>query len=217
MNKAILWDLDGTLLYTLEDIAGASNATLTHFGYPTHSVQAHLDFVGNGAAHQLRSALGFEPPEFPRMLEWYKAYYTSHFNDTSRPYPGIPELTRRLKEQGWRLAVVTNKPHAVAEPLCRAWLPHFDLILGEQPTLPRKPAPDMVRHALSLLETEPEGAVFVGDSRVDVRTAQNAGLPCIAVTWGYDSQQTLLEAGATHLCHRAEEFPQMLEELTHGQ
>lgn len=216
MKKAILWDLDGTLLYTLPDIAAASNATLRHFGLPERKLEEFYAFVGNGARHQIRSAVGYEPENFEEICAWYKAYYALHSADTSRPYDRIPEVTQQLRKAGYLQAIVTNKPHNATLPLWEQWFPHFDLALGEAPTLPRKPNPDMVWHALERLGVEKENAVYVGDSEVDVLTAKNAGLPCVAVTWGYRSVECLLEAGARQLCHRPEDMPGILEELFYG-
>lgn len=213
MKKAILWDLDGTLLYTLPDIAAASNATLRHFGLPERKLEEFYAFVGNGARHQIRSAIGYEPENFEEICAWYKAYYALHSADTSRPYEGIPALTEQLRKEGYLQAIVTNKPHNATLPLWKQWFPEFDLALGESPERPRKPYPDMVDHTLKLLGVEKENAVYVGDSEVDVLTARNAGLPCIALTWGYRSREVLLEAGATHLCQKPEDFMGILEEV----
>ncbi len=216
MKKAILWDLDGTLLYTLPDIAAASNATLRHFGLPERRLEEFYAFVGNGARHQIRSAVGYEPENFKEICAWYKAYYARHSGDTSHPYEGIPAVTEQLRNAGWLQAIVTNKPQGATMPLWEAWFPRFDLALGETPALPRKPNPDMVYKALELLGAEKENAVYVGDSEVDVFTARNAGLPCISVTWGYRSREILLEAGADHLCEKPEDIPGILEEIFHG-
>lgn len=214
MKKAILWDLDGTLLYTLKDIAGASNATLRRFGYPEHSVQAHLDFVGNGAANQLRCALGFQPENFEEMLLWYKEYYLSHYNETSQPYDGIPEAVEILRREGWLHGMVTNKPHPIAQALCRAHFPAFDLCLGETAGIARKPSRDMVD--LALRELGAEEAIFIGDSEVDVHTARAANIPCIAVTWGYRSEAVLKAAGARYICGSPRELPALVKEISHG-
>ncbi len=216
MKKAILWDLDGTLLYTLSDIAAATNKTLAQFGLPTRKLEEFYAFVGNGARNQLLCAIGYAPENFEEIHHWYREYYAAHSGTTCYPYPGIKAVVAALKADGWLQAIVTNKPDAVTQPLCRAQFPEFDLFLGEEAGTPRKPAPDMVYKTLESLGVSPERAVYVGDSEVDIATARAAGIPCLSVTWGYRKEKTLLEAGATHLCHRAEDIPRILEEIVHG-
>lgn len=216
MNKAVLWDLDGTLLYTLPDIANASNATLRHFGYPERTLEEYNSFVGNGARNQIRCALGGEPENFEEILQYYREYYTAHCNETTRPYDGIPEVAARLRQDGWRLGIVTNKPQTATTPLYEAFFPDFDLALGERSAVPRKPNPDMVRLALEQLDVTEDRAVYVGDSEVDVLTARNSGLPCISAAWGYRTMEQLLEAGADHICRDPHEIPALLEELFRG-
>lgn len=216
MKKAILWDLDGTLLYTLQDIAAATNQTLTQFGLPTRKLEEFYAFVGNGAVNQLLCAIGYRPDNFDEIHRWYRDYYAAHSGITCYPYPGIKAVVADLRRSGWLQAIVTNKPDPVTQPLCKAQFPEFDLCLGESAGIPRKPAPDMVHRVLQALGVSPERAVYVGDSEVDIATARAAGLPCISVTWGYRSEQALLEAGATHLCHRPEDIPGILEEIANG-
>lgn len=216
MKKAILWDLDGTLLYTLEDIANASNATLRHFGYPERTLEEYNAFVGNGARNQLRCAIGQEPEHFDQILAWYKDYYAAHCSESTRLYDGIPEVVKKLREAGWMLAIVTNKPQCATTPLKEEFFPDFALALGQTPEVPRKPNPDMPLLALERLGVEPEHAVYIGDSEVDVLTARNAGLPCISVLWGYRTEAELLSAGATHLCRTPSEIPAALEEICRG-
>ena len=217
MNKAILWDLDGTLLYTLQDLTNATNATLRAFGLPERSLEEIRTFVGNGAIQQMRWAVGGEPENFPEMMAYYRAYYPQHCNETTRPYDGILETAARLRAAGWRLAIVSNKPDNATKALWKTYFPTFDLALGEGPGLPRKPAPDMALRALELLDTPRENAVYIGDSEVDVATARAAGIPCISACWGYRSEGELLAAGARRLCHSPAEVPDALEERLHGQ
>lgn len=216
MKKAILWDLDGTLLYTLPDIAAASNVTLKAFGLPTRRLEEFYAFVGNGARHQIRSAIGYEPENFEEICAYYKSYYASHSNDSSRPYDGVIDVTRKLQAAGWMQGIVTNKPDPATRPLWQAYFPHFELALGEAAGIPRKPAADMVLRALDILGVSRENAVYIGDSEVDIATAQAAGIPCISVLWGYRSEQSLREAGARWLCGKPEEIPERLEEILHG-
>ena len=152
MNKAILWDLDGTLLYTLQDLTNATNATLRAFGLAERSLEEVRTFVGNGAIQQMRRAVGGEPENFQEIMAYYRAYYPQHCNETTRPYAGILDTATALQAAGWRLAIVSNKPDNATKALWKTYFPTFDLALGEGPDLPRKPAPDMVLRALEQLE-----------------------------------------------------------------
>ena len=216
MNKAILWDLDGTLLYTLQDLTNATNATLRAFGLPERSLAEVRTFVGNGAVNQMRRAIGGEPGNFEEIMAHYRAYYPQHCNETTRPYDGILEVAKQLKAEGWLLAIVSNKPDDATKSLWKIYFPDFDFAQGETAGIPRKPAPDMVWKALEQLETPRENAVYVGDSEVDVATARAAGLPCVSACWGYRDEGILLEAGAAHLCRTPRELPSVLEAFGYG-
>lgn len=157
MNKAILWDLDGTLLYTLQDLTNATNATLRAFGLAERSLEEVRTFVGNGAIQQMRRAVGGEPENFQEIMAYYRAYYPQHCNETTRPYAGILDTATALQAAGWRLAIVSNKPDNATKALWKTYFPTFDLALGEGPDLPRKPAPDMVLRALGAVG-DPPGA-----------------------------------------------------------
>ena len=159
MKQAILWDLDGTLLYTLQDIANATNATLRAFHLPERSLEEVRSFVGNGAAQQMRRSAGGEPENFEEIMAFYRAYYPQHCNETTRPYDGILETASQLKANRWRLAIVSNKPDDATKSLWRAYFPDFDLALGEAPGVARKPAPDMVIRALEQLGTQRTGCL----------------------------------------------------------
>lgn len=217
MNKAILWDLDGTLLYTLQDIANATNATLRAFGLPERTLEQVRLSVGNGAVHQMRESCGGREPEnFGEIMSFYREYYPRHCDETTRPYDGILETAEALRQAGWRLAIVSNKPDDATKRLWKAYFPSFDLAQGEAAGVPRKPAPDMVFKVLEELGVRRDRAVYVGDSEVDVATARAAGLPCISALWGYREREILLAAGAAHLCPAPAQIPQILEELFHG-
>lgn len=216
MNKAVLWDLDGTLLYTLQDLANASNATLRAFGLAERTLEEVRRFVGNGAENQMRRCCGGEPENFPEIMAWYRTYYPQHCNETTRPYEGILETAAALKAAGWRLGIVSNKPDDATKSLWKIYFPTFDYAQGEAPDAPRKPAPDMVLRAAAALDTPLENVVYVGDSEVDVATAQAAGVPCVSALWGYRDEETLLAAGAKYLCRTPGEIPDVLREIFHG-
>lgn len=211
----VLFDLDGTLLNTLEDIWSAANHVLREMGYPEVTLAQMRGFVGNGAEMQMRRAMGAGAVEedVQKALALYKPYYAAHCQIRTRPYEGVTELMRALKEAGWKIAVVSNKPDEAVRPLVAE---HFgalpDLALGETASRRRKPAPDMVDDALAALGAEKSRAVYVGDSEVDVETARNAGMACIAVSWGFRDREQLVEAGAREIAADAAELRALLEQ-----
>lgn len=214
MTAGILFDLDGTLLDTLQDLLDATNYALERRGYPRRTLQELRRFVGNGAYNQLRlSAPEGTPPEAVQaLLDTYKPYYTANCQHKTRPYPGIPEALALLQEK-YPVAIVSNKPDAAVKALCAEYFPGI-YALGETPDCPRKPAADMVYKAMAAVGAD--RCIYVGDSEVDVLTAGNAGVPCICVTWGFRDREDLERAGAVHVCQYPEEIPAMIEELIHG-
>lgn len=209
----VLFDLDGTLLNTLEDILNAANHVIAAYGYPPRTLAEMRRFVGNGAEMQLRRAMGEGADEetVRAALAAYKPYYAAHAQERTRPYEGVVELMAALRAEGFRLAVVSNKPDEAVKPLAAEYFGGLvDLALGETAARRRKPAPDMVDDALALLGADRRRAVYVGDSEVDVETARNAGLPCIAVCWGFRDRAELIAAGATELAATAEELGTLL-------
>lgn len=211
--STILFDMDGTVLDTLQDLWASTNAVLRELGHPERSLDDIRSYVGNGARNQIRCALpeGSGDDAIDDALSRYRAHYAAHCRDHTKPYPGVVEALRRLKDAGKKLAVVSNKPDAAVRLLSDE---HFgalmDVAIGETPTLRRKPAPDTVDAALAALGAEKTGAVYVGDSEVDVATAQNAGLPLIAVSWGFRSREALQAAGATTIVDTPEELLALL-------
>ena len=211
MKTAILFDLDGTLLNTLEDLADATNAALEHFGYPTRTLEQIRSFVGNGAKRQITLSLpeGCSDETIEQVLAWYKVYYAAHSQVKTRPYAGIPEALADISRQ-FPVGIVTNKPDMAVQPLCAAHFPGV-FALGESSAHPRKPAPDMVYAAMEALNAQK--CIYVGDSEVDVRTACNAKVPCLTVLWGFRDKQTLQEAGAAHFCDTPAELLNSLKEM----
>ena len=212
-EKAILWDLDGTLLDTLEDLADGVNHALTQFDLPTYPLAQIRSFVGNGARRLIVSCLpqGEEDPLFNQVFEEFQRYYKANCRNKTKPYPGILPLLRRLQEQGVAMSVVSNKPHAAVVELARE---HFEGLLtqavGEQAGIPRKPNPDMIRLAIEQLGSLPQNTVYVGDSEVDVATAINADMDCAAVSYGFRSEEELIAAGAKVICHTVKELREYL-------
>ncbi len=211
----ILFDLDGTLLDTLDDLLDATNYALERYGYP-HRTRAELRrFVGNGALNQIRLSVpeGCTQEEIRQVLDSYKPYYTAHCQLKTAPYPGILEALEVLREK-YPVAIVSNKPDAAVKALCADFFPGI-YALGETPDCPRKPAPDMVYKAMAAIGADT--CVYVGDSEVDVLTANNAQVSCLSVLWGFRDKVDLEAAGAVHFCERTSEFVEKIEELIHGQ
>ncbi len=211
--KAILWDLDGTLLDTLCDLTTAVNAVLGARGYPARTAEEVRAFVGNGARLLIKRAL---PPEsddtmVDTVLRDFNTYYKAHCREATAPYEGLIPLLARLQAKGVRLGVVSNKPHYAVVPLAKE---HFgdllELAVGSQDGLPRKPAPDAVYRMMEQLGVTAEETLYIGDSEVDVETARNAGVDGLFVTWGFRTAQQLQAAGAHHVVDTVEELTALL-------
>lgn len=195
-----VFDLDGTLLATLQDLADSTNYALRTYHMPEHSCDEVRMFVGNGVKRLMELAVpnGLENPNFEPVYATFRKHYMAHSLDTTKPYSGVTELLTELKKKGKRTAVVSNKFYAATQELCR----HFfgDLVevaIGEREDIRKKPAPDTVLEALRQLGVDKQGAVYIGDSDVDVRTAANCGMPCISVLWGFRDKDFLMDCGAT--------------------
>ena len=199
--QTYIFDLDGTLLDTLGDLAASVNYAMRTHGMPEHSVDEVRLFVGNGVRRLMERAVpgGTAHPAFEAAFATFRRHYMEHSLDTTRPYEGIPELLQDLKRRGRHTAVVSNKFDAATKELCRHFFPDtIDVAVGEHEAegIRKKPAPDTVLQALSQLGVGLEGAVYVGDSDVDIQTARNSGLPCISVLWGFRNREFLLAHGA---------------------
>ena len=199
--KTFIFDLDGTLLDTLQDLADSVNHALRQYGMPEHSLDDIRRFVGNGVRLLMERAVpeGAQHPLFEEAFATFRQYYMQHSLDTTRPYDGIVETIRELKLRGCRLAVVSNKMMAATQELVAHFFPDIEVAIGEHEAagIRKKPAPDTVDEALRQLGVTREGAVYVGDSDVDLLTARNSGLPCISVLWGFRDREFLLAHGAT--------------------
>ena len=194
-----IFDLDGTLLDTLEDLADSTNYIMRQFGYPERTLEEVRNFVGNGIRKLLERSAPKDtaPEEIDRMLEQFKEYYGAHCADKTKPYDGIIELLAVLQKQGMKLAVVSNKADYAVKALCEQYFSGmFDEAVGERAGIARKPAPDTVNEVVKNLQIDKSRAVYIGDSEVDVQTARNAGLDCIAVDWGFRDARVLKDAGA---------------------
>ena len=196
--KAVVFDLDGTLLDTLDDLMNGLNAALSENGMPERSRTDVRRFVGNGLAKLVERAIpdGRENPLYEKTLADTRRFYAQKCRENTKPYDGIAELLAALQQKGLRLAVVSNKPDAQVKKLCGEFFPgQISAAIGQREGVPLKPAADPVLEALRLLDTSPADAVYVGDSDVDILTAKNAGLPCISVLWGFRDRPLLESAG----------------------
>lgn len=199
MKVGILFDLDGTLLDTLQDLTDATNYALGTHGYPERSISEIRRFVGNGAANQIRLSVP-EGEDFQPVLATYKPYYDAHCQVKTAPYPGVLEALAELRKD-FPVAVVSNKPDSAVKVLSRQYFGDI-YARGEAADCPRKPAPDMVYRTMEALGVEK--CVYVGDSEVDVKTAKNAGVPCLTVLWGFRDRDVLTASGAEYFCEKTE-------------
>lgn len=212
MKTGILFDLDGTLLDTLEDLQDATNYALRHFGYPERSREEVRRFVGNGAGQLIARAVpeGADPAP---VLEVFRRYYGTHCKIKTKPYDGVLEALSRLS-RAYPIAIVSNKPDSAVKTLCADYFPGI-YALGETPDCPRKPAADMVHKAMAAIGVQT--CVYVGDSEVDVLTAKNARVPCLSVLWGFRDREEMEAVGAVHFCGDTTDLAQKIEEMIHGQ
>ena len=208
--RGVLWDMDGTVLDTLEDLAAAVNVSLRRFSLPEASMEAVRAGLGNGAAHLISCVAPKEMRE--EVLAFYKPWYDAHCNIRTRPYPGILPLMEQLRARGIKQAIISNKPDPAVQELAKSYFPGLlDSAVGESPTVRRKPNPDAVLAAVEQMGLTAADCVYIGDTEVDLATAKNAGMACIAVSWGFRSREQLLAAGATELASTAEDLEKLLE------
>ena len=201
--KLIIFDLDGTLVNSLEDLADAANYAVKQFGYPTHPTESFRYFVGNGIPKLIERCLPESersPERIEEVREIFSGYYNVHYADKTRPYNGIPELLDRLKGEGFKIAVASNKSddftHIIIDSFFKG---SFDVVIGSREGVPRKPAPDIVFDIMKELGADASDTYFAGDSNVDMYTAKNAGVTAIGCLWGFRTREELLEGGADHL------------------
>ena len=208
MKTAILFDLDGTLLATLEDLHDSTNHVLRELGYPERTLDEVRRFVGNGARRLLDQAVP-EGVDAQEAFDAFQNWYPKHCQIKTKAYEGIPEALEVLKEK-CPVAIVSNKPDKAVKVLCADYFPGIYAI-GESTDCPRKPAPDMVFKAMKELGVEK--CVYVGDSEVDVLTARNANVPCLSVLWGFRDRADMEAVGGTCFCEKTEDLVAKLEEM----
>ncbi len=203
MINTIIFDLDGTLLNTLEDLTDSVNHALEQFHFPRRTIEEVRGFVGNGVAKLMERVIpeGKEDPAYEETLSAFKAHYALHCKDKTRPYEGIMEMLDAVKENGYKTAIVSNKFDAAVKELSALYFgDRIQAAIGESEQVRKKPAPDTVYQALRELSADAAEAVYVGDSDVDIRTAANVPMSCISVSWGFRSQEQQLAAGADPSC-----------------
>lgn len=214
--RAVIWDLDGTLLNTLTDLAASVNAALAQNGMPLRSIEEVRAFVGNGIRKLMVRAVpgGEANPAFEKALEDFTRHYGAHSQDATRPYDGILETLDALSGEGVRHGIVSNKIDFAVKQLSTTYFgTRMCAAIGDDPSRERKPAPDSVLAAMREMGVTAQETVYVGDSDVDVHTARNAGLPCVAVLWGFRDEACLRAAGARYLAHTPQELRAIIERL----
>lgn len=211
--KAVIWDLDGTLLDTLEDLKNSVNFGLDKFNMPNITLEMTRRFVGNGVGRLIQLAVpeGTDKETEAKVLEVFKAHYEEHSLDATKPYDGVVDVLKALKSAGYKMAIVSNKIENAVGELAEKFFPGLiDVAIGETPDVPKKPAPDMIFKALDKLGLAKEEAIFIGDSDVDVATGINSGLDMLTVLWGFRDEDELVKAGAKEFVRKPEEILEKL-------
>ncbi|MGO9019045.1 MAG: HAD family hydrolase [Syntrophobacteraceae bacterium] len=214
--QAIILDVDGTLLDTIQDLADSMNSTLRHFGFPIHELQKYKYFVGDGMENLVRRSLPdsvkIGPMLLSQCIEMMRQTYERNWNVKSRPYPGIPELLDALTARGLKMAVLSNKPHDLTRKVIEALLPtwRFEVVMGERPSVPRKPDPSSALEIANRLGVEPAGFLYLGDTATDMKTANAAGMYAVGALWGFRNAEELIESGAKKLIAKPAELLELL-------
>ena len=211
MKIGILFDLDGTLLNTLEDLTDSVNYALAQYDCPPRTLEDVRNFIGNGAKKLIeRSLPGTDnDPDVDAVLVTYQAYYKTHSQIKTRPYDGVVEALGKIAEK-YPVAIVSNKPDAPTKILCKEFFGDV-YARGESTDCPRKPAPDMLIKAMQMIGVDT--CIYVGDSEPDIQTAKNLGVKCLSVLWGFRDRKTLEAAGGTYFCDDPKKLPEILESM----
>ena len=214
MYQNVIFDLDGTLLNTIDDLADAANWVSRNHGWPTHTVEEYKQFVGNG---MLKLAERFVPEDWRnpegirQVMEEFMPYYDAHKEDKTAPYPGIPALLAHLNQAGVKIAVLSNKAHTLVPDILEGYFPKtFTFAQGAVDGFPTKPDPTLLRRLMEEMGATEQDTLFVGDSNVDIRTAKNGGLTSCGVLWGFRSREELEQEGADFLAQNTEELEQLI-------
>lgn len=213
-RNTVIFDLDGTLLDTLQDLTNGVNYCMKKYNGPQYTPQEVREKVGNGIYLLIERSLpgGKSHPHYEDCIREFPVYYKAHMMDNTKPFPGILEMLKQLDEEGYRLAIVSNKFDAAVKGLnADFFAPTIRVAIGESPEVHKKPAPDSVFTAMKELGAKPEECIYVGDSEVDIQTAENAGIPCISVDWGFKSDAFLQEHGAQEIVCTPQELLDAIE------
>ena len=208
----IIFDLDGTLLDTLQDLTDAVNYTMQYYGCPTRTLEEVKEFIGTGAKNLIRKALPGLPndPDVDTVLATYQQYYATHSKVKTKPFDGILEALKQIGEK-YPIAIVSNKPDIAVKPLCADYFGSHIFALGETADIPRKPAPDMVYKAMEAIGVDK--CIYVGDSEPDVQVSQNVGCKCLSVLWGFRDETCLRGVGAEYFCRDPKDMLAALESM----
>ncbi len=212
--ETVIFDLDGTLLNSLEDLCDSTNEALNKMGYPLRTLEEVRKFVGNGVWKLIEHAVpaGIKKEEIEQCYALFKEYYKKNKENKTRPYAGIPEILQELKNRGYKTAVISNKYHQAVVDLTNHYFSGLlDTCLGEREGVPKKPEPDGIRKILELLDSKEQSTLMVGDSDVDILTAKNAHLKSAGVTWGFRSERLLRECGADYILNEPVELLDLLK------
>ncbi len=218
MIKLLIFDLDGTLLNTLEDLTDSTNYALKEFNFPTRTIEEVRNFVGNGVAKLIERAIpnGRENANFEKCLEVFKQNYAENMNNKTAPYAGIINLLQTLKSKNYKIAVVSNKFDIAVKGLCARYFADLvDIAIGENEKagIKKKPAPDTVNQVLKEFNISNTEAIYIGDSEVDIMTAKNSKMDCISVTWGFKDREFLIENDAKMIVDSPDEIINILDSL----
>jgi len=209
LTTLYIFDLDGTLLDTIQDLASSVNYALGKHRFPLLEVAQVRSLVGNGIRNLIARSVpeGTDENLTASVFAAFKSHYEKNYAVHTQPYPGIPELLQSLKEKGKKLAVSSNKADPIVQKLCARFFPDFfTCVRGEVEGIPRKPDPASIKLILDHCGADKNSSLYIGDSEVDIKTAENAGIPCLSVTWGFRKEEDLISAGARHLIHHPKEI-----------
>ncbi len=216
MIDTIIFDLDGTLLNTLEDLKDSTNFALKKFQYPERTLEEVRNFVGNGVQKLIERAIpkGIENKDFAECLAVFKTHYAQNMYNKTAPYIGIREMLTELKHSGIKTAVVSNKFDLAVKELCKKYFGNLiEIAIGESENVRKKPAPDSVLRAIQELNSKKDVCLYVGDSDVDVQTAKNTGIDCIGVTWGFRDRELLKKEGAKYIIDKPLEIIEIINQI----
>lgn len=209
MYDTIIFDLDGTLLNTIEDLTDAVNYTLVNYGFSKRTTEEVKSFVGNGMENLLKKSLPITVKEdkFKEIFNFYKNYYSKNSQKKTHLYEGVLEMLRELKDRNIKISLVSNKNHnSVLDLYDLYFREYMKVVIGDRPGFRRKPSPDSIYEAIKVMGAEKENTLYIGDSEVDILTAQNAGIPCVLVTWGFRTKESLINSGGKNFINKPEEL-----------